>query len=121
MKIDIENPNRLLSLFLLENVDIVNSVAETKELKDNGRIIATVKMNGVEVPAEVMENVLQNLINQVEEHYREQYNADAFDKRVEDRAEQILKEHADNVLEKLYSLSTKLEESDSLIKPYWKR
>lgn len=121
MEINIENPKQLLSHFLLADIGVAEKVRKTEPFQDQRTITATVQMNGVEVPAEVFEKVLNNLLDQVKVHYREQYDADAFDRRVEDRAKQILKEHADNALDKIHNLSMVLEDSENLLTPYWER
>ena len=121
MKVDIDNPKQMLSHLLLDNVDVVTAVAETINWNKSGEINCTVQFNDVELPASILEDVLHKLFKQVEDHYSEKYQADAFDQRVEEKAKEIVKEHADNVVEKLYNLAQVLEESGDLIKPHWER
>lgn len=121
MEINIENPSQLLSHLLLEDIVVADKVRDTEAFQKDRKVTATVQMNGVEVPAEVMESVLQKLFEQVQCHYRNQYDADAFDRRVEEKAKQILQEHADNALEKLHNLTMVLEDPEHLIVPHWER
>lgn len=120
MKIDINDPQQILSHVLLDSScvdDIACSVAWT----EHGEVNCKVLMNDIEVPAEDVENSLQRLFNQVEKHYREKYNADSIDDMVEQKARELLKNQADNVLEILGTLQSTLEDSESLIKPHWER
>ena len=82
---------------------------------------ATVQVNGVVIPAEVFENCLQGLMSHVESYYSKTYDADNIDALVEIRAEQLLKDHADNALEKLHALCNTLESVEDTIKPHWER
>ncbi|AHX01086.1 hypothetical protein M316_0021 [Nitrincola phage 1M3-16] len=121
MKIDIDNPSQLLSHIMLSDREISEKVAETSNWKENGAIDAKASFNGVEVDGSVLEKVLQEFVKQIEDYFVEKYDADEFDRRVEEKAEAIIKEHADNAAEKLSQLSRVLEEHERLLKPYWQR
>ena len=121
MNINFDDPSQMLSHVLLDNQDVARAVTKTAQWKTEGTVTPKVLMNGVEVPAEVMEGVLKKLFDQVEAHYREHYQADAFDAKVEEKACQLLKDHADNAIGKMQDLMMTLEESESLLTPYWER
>lgn len=121
MKININDPSQMLSHVLLGDLDVCKAVRDTKEYKADKTITPTVFMNGIEVPAESLEKALKSLFNQVESHYKEHYQADAFDAKVEEKAVQLLKEHADNAIEKMHNLMMTLEDSESLLTPHWER
>jgi hypothetical protein len=87
MQIDVENPNQLLSHFLLNDRSLVEAVLETKEWKEEGKLTPTVLINGVEISSESFEKTLQSLLNQVEEHVREKYGADDIDAKVQEQVE----------------------------------
>ena len=121
MKVDIENPNQLLSHILLRESEIVSLIADTDKWKNEGVIEARVSFNGIDTDGQLLEDVLQKLFKQVENHYSEQYDADQFDQRVEEKAKALLKEHADNALEKIRELSDQLENIEYTITPHWER
>lgn len=87
MQIDIENPNQLLSHFLLNDRSLVEAVLETKEWKEEGKLTPTVLINGVEISSESFEKTLQGLLNQVEERVREKYGADDIDAKIREQVE----------------------------------
>lgn len=67
MKIDINKQEQLLSHVLLQNTEVATAVAETPEWTEDGVIKATVQFNGVEVPAETLEEVLQHFVKCIED------------------------------------------------------
>ena len=78
-------------------------------------------VNGVEIPAQMMEDWLQFQFESLCKKAKEQYDPENFDKRVEERAKELLKEHADNALEKLEQLQNILYNSEDLLTPHWER
>lgn len=121
MDINIKDPSQVLSHVLLQDRSVASKVRGTEQFQKDKTITATVQMNGVEVPASVLEDVLKRLFGQVEARYRERYSADAFDKRVEEKAKELLQQHADNALDKLHQLADVLSDSENLLTPYWER
>jgi hypothetical protein len=121
VNIEIGNVQQILSHVLLDNKSLSRAVASTEEWRSLGEIRGTILYNGIEVSAESLETSLKGVIVRVESYYREQYHADRFDKAVEEKAEAILKEHADNALNKIRDLAVKLEEADTLLVPHWER
>jgi len=121
MKIDVGNPNQILNHFLLNDSNVVDSVAESEDWKERGKLTATVFINGIEIPAESFEKTLQDLFCRVEESMRKKYNTEEFDARVEDRAKVLLKEYADNALDKITNLCQTLENVEDVLIPYWER
>lgn len=87
MQIDVENPNQLLSHFLLNDRGLVEAVLETKEWKEEGKLTPTVLINGVEISSESFEKTLRGLLSQVEERVRKKYGADDIDARVREQVE----------------------------------
>lgn len=121
MNINIDDCSQILSHVLLEDHDLVDKITQSPEWKATTAIKAELMFNGVMVSAESFEKTLQGLFDQVETYLREKYDAANLDKLVEERAQQLLKEHADNALDKLYNLTRILEESEDLIVPHWER
>lgn len=121
MRIDIDNPKQLLSHFLLANEEVATLVATTHQWTEGGVITPQITFNGVEVPAETFEKCLQHFVDQVEEQVRDACNADAFEQRVEERAEEILEKHSGGALEIMQSLTETLERYDQILTPHWER
>lgn len=119
MKINVYTPSQMLSHFLLEDIEVAKAVSETYRFKEDDEIIATVSMNGVEVPAEVFERVLNNFWEQLERSFEEKYKDEA--KAVHDAAVKMIEEQAAGVLDKLSDLEDVLRNADDIIKPYWDR
>lgn len=112
MKIQLDNPAQMLSHFLLENAEVAKAVSKTEDWTERDTITATIFMNGVEVPAETFEAVLQNFWGQIERRFEEKYASD------EARAEELLKAKASALLEKMADVSYELENLDVHLKRY---
>ena len=102
MLIEMNNPQQLLSHFMLQNSQVVESIAKTTSWVEAEKLIATVSVNGIEIPAETFEEVLQLLFQQVENYYAKEYNAGNFNARVETRARELLQEK----IEDLYDIDS---------------
>ena len=117
MKIELDNPGQMLSHFLLEDRDVAMDVSQTDRFQHDDEIIATVFMNGVEVPAEVFEKVLKNFWEQVERHFEEKYKEPK--KAAHKAAVHMIEEQASGILEKMSDIEDVLRNAESIIKPYW--
>jgi hypothetical protein len=115
MEIDIENPAQLLSHVLLQNKQVVDKVVKTKQYRIDGEIEATVYFNGVKCPAETLEEVLKHFVECV----KKEVDLGGFNDKVQRKAEQILKTHTDNVLEKLSVLEDISCRPEDFIKEGW--
>jgi hypothetical protein len=121
MKFNLENHQVALSHVVLKNTDLCLQLADTPLWKENGILEATLIINGVNVPAELIENTMHDLYAQCEDYYKEKYDAKSFDERVEERAIELLKEHADNALERISRLTEILDNPDVLLTSAWER
>lgn len=121
MNVNITDPSQILSHVVLKNTNVVEEVAETPEWKKLGEIQGTLTFNGVEVSAQVLEDALKHVFSRIETYYAEEYDADAFDARVEEKAKELLKEHAGNPLQQLHELVGRLEGIDDVLVPHWER
>ena len=117
MKVDIDNPDQMLSRILLEDIDVVTRVANTEQW-GKGIIEATVLFNGVEVPAEILEKVLHSLVKQVEDSLREKYDADRFDERVKEACEEKLQGAARAVIDAAYLFT---DNAESIVYKLWEK
>ena len=121
MKVNIDDIQQAISHLFLNDAKVCELVVDTKEWTEDGIIDCQVSFNGVKVDGSVLENTLQHFVDTIEKHFKEKYDSDRLDVVIEERAKELLKEHADNALEKLYDLTRKLEESDDLLVPHWDR
>lgn len=110
-----------LSHLVLQNTDLAIQLADTPLWLNQGVLEATLQINGVDVPAELIEQTMQELYTRCEKYFKEKYDSAKFDQRVEERAQEILKDHADNALERMYKLINVLESPDVLLTPSWER
>lgn len=121
MEVSIRDAQQVMSHIVLEDKELAASVASTGMWSDEGKLVATLAVNGVEVSAQILEDVLQKLITQVEDHIRGEYKAPDIDAMVEEKAKVLIKEQADNALCKLYELTDSLEQHENLLTPHWER
>lgn len=115
MKIDVNNTSQLLSHVLLQNKEVVDKVCKNKQFRIDGKVEATVYFNGVKVPAETLEEVLKHFIKCAEESV----DMKTFNDRVQAKAEEILKTHTDNIMEKLQVLGEINNRPEDFIKNGW--
>lgn len=111
----------LLTHLILHNRKVAEEVAESAQWKEDGIINITVQFNGVEMPAEILEETLQGFVEQIETEISEAVDKDKFEEEVEKRAKQLLNDHADNALEQLCELQEKLYGIENVLTPYWSR
>lgn len=121
MKFNLQDDQVIFSHLVLQDCACAEAVAETKKWTDERTLEAEVKVNGVVIPAEVFEKWMHDQYEMMEESFKERYDTANFDNRVEERAKELLKEHADGCLDVMYSLQQKLEEADSMLKMSWER
>ena len=121
MKFNLEGCGKFMSHLLLESNDLAGQVSKTSLWVEDGVLEATLQINGVEVPAEHLESFMKGLWEHAENQLRKKYKTEDFDRRVEEKAKQLLKDHADNALEELYDLTNKLENIGDVLTPHWER
>lgn len=121
MEVSIRDAQQVMSHIVLGDSDLATSVASTSMWDDEGKLVATLAMNGVQVSAQILEDVLQKLIAQVEDNIKDEYKVPDIDAMVEEKAKELIKEQADNALCKLYKLADSLEQHENLLTPHWER
>jgi len=97
--------------------DIASTIAETPLWKEKETIEAKLTMNGIDVPVEVLEKVLQNMWEQCQE----KTGVAEFNRKVKAEAERIVKEKADDVMEAFQEIQSKLESANDLVKWEWEK
>ncbi len=126
MKFDLEDCSVFMSHLLLEDATLSEEVSKTPLWKDTKTLEATLQINGVEVPASHLEAFMKSLWKRHEEsvesgHKELKRKQEDFDNQVELRAKEILREHADDAVNKLVDLQNSLHNIEDTIKPYWER
>lgn len=121
MKFNLENHQVALRHVVLQDEDLAMEIADTALWKEQGIFEAKLIINGVEIPAEVIEDTLQKLYSHCERFYEEKYDVSNFDDRVEERAKELLQEHADNALDRINRLAELLNDPSMLLVPHWER
>lgn len=125
MKFKFDDRKVLLSHVLLANMNLAMQVVDTEEWKEeiHGDGIVEVKLlfNGVEYDAQLLENKLHAWVDTIEQDMKEKYSPEGMESYIEQEIERRIKERADNVLDHLDRLQQVLQDSASLIKPYWEK
>lgn len=123
MKINLNKPSQAVSHLLLEDLDIVGKVKNTKQWKTDRDIRISVQFNGVEMNPETLEKVLYQWQDSNCKTIAEKYDPENFDKRVEDevkqRMDKLLKDKVSDSIDLLNELHNKLEDTNNLIKWDW--
>lgn len=114
-----KNDSMMQHLMFSCGMDALDSIRKTPQWKDEGILEATLQINGVDIPAEVMESFMKSLWERAKSHYEEQTNADEFKSKVENRAKELLSDSCGGILSVLNDLQNKLSDVDNLIKYNW--
>ncbi len=121
MKLNIDDVNQLISHIFLNDETVCTTVSTTKEWLEDGVINCEVIFNGIKVDGSVLESTLQHFVKVIEDEFKEKYDTTRLDDIIENKAKELLKQYADNALDKLQDLQRKLEEVDELLIPHWQR
>jgi len=105
----------ILSHLVLDNDNIVDAVGGTKAWRSDGVLEAKLTVNGVDIPAEELDKLLNKMwkLAQVET------GAEAFEEAVREEAKERLKAEFGKELDALNRLSRKLEDIDDLLVYSW--
>ena len=121
MKFDLENKRKFMSHLLLEDLKLCDKVANTSLWEEGEVLEAKLQINGVDVPAEHLESFMKGLWDNANEQLRDKYDVDGFEQRVDNKAKQLLKDHAESALDQLHELTDKLNNIGDVLKPHWER
>ena len=114
MKFNLGNPSVIFSHLVLQDHKAASAVAETKQWTEDGTLEAEVKINGVVIPAETFEKWMQDQYAAMGIEFKERYNPEQFDARVEEKARELLNEHAEGVIDAMRVLQDNLEYNQRL-------
>ncbi len=115
MNINPFDTTKLLSHLLLQDTGVATAVAETSQWKEDGEVVCTVQFNGVELPAEKLEEVLAHFVKQIED----KVGLTDLNQKAEERAREILSERASDLIGKLDQLQMVVSAPEMFIKPHW--
>ena len=126
------NAKDIFSHILLNQGGVEKEVSKTPQWKEGKNLDVTMQMNGVEVDPYILTKIMHQWRDDWVESIRKEYDADNFDKRVEEAAKKIVDEkhqglvnnlqtQCDEVSEVLVGLSKKLSVADLLIKYEWEK
>lgn len=105
----------LFSHLVLNNKSIAEKISETKAWKEAESLEGKVFVNGVEIPAESLNQLLKDMQDQA----NIETGAEAFRKEVENKAYEIVGEQQCETLSALDDLRNKISEVDTMIKFPW--
>lgn len=117
MKFGMKKNDTMMQHLMLCDYSIVEKVVATDGWKVDKELHATLQINGVEVPAEVMESFMLSLWERAKSQYEDETKC--FRKSVEEKARQILQDSCGSLLDVMGNLQDKLSDVDSLIKYNW--
>ena len=107
----------LFSHLVLNNEYIATEVANTPEWKDEEKLVARLTVNGLEVPAEELDKLLNLMWEQAQHMAGVTEKADAL----KERAEQLLQDKANSIRETLNDLENRLQDIDQLLPYNWEK
>ena len=102
--------NTWATFVLMEDENFVNEVLQ-KISPEQPNLELTIQVNGVELNAELFKSAINNLMNRIDDSFKETYSD--LDKLAEDKARAIIEEKADiafGELDKLRSLVENLKD-----------
>ena len=109
----------ILSHLILEDRDIATELAGSNKWKLNKELEMVITVNGVNLPANALRDLLDNMWEQAVNRAPSTVTAEEFRKRVEDRADKMVKEQAAKLLEKMEEVRHTLESSSDIINWGW--
>lgn len=122
MKFGIDSVEKIVSHWLLQDLDTAKKVSETLTKGTNLRshsLEAKVTVNGVELPFGAFESYMMSVYEGEVSRAREEFKD--LDAEVQRRLEKRLKEEAQPILDKMWELQRSLEDAGSVLKPYWEK
>jgi hypothetical protein len=120
MEFNLNSRERIVNHWMLQcDSELVETIGETPEYKENRKFVAKVTINGVELPFESLDNYFLEIYRRMEEEIRDSYKDKEAE--VQRRLDQRMKDEAQPILDKLRALDGVLDDVGNLIKPYWDR
>lgn len=107
----------MFSHLVLTDSDYAMVLAESREWVENGEFTAKVLINGIECPAQALNDLLEHMWKLAN---NESGQSD-FDLKVKEAAEELLQEKANVLYETIAELSNKLDDVTQLLPYNWEK
>ena len=121
MNFNLEDSKVFMSHILLSDKQVAYAVSDTSLWINDKKLTAKLEVNGVEVPAGVLEEFIKGLWGNLKTQFEREYKTKTIDQKVEEKALELLKERGDDVMDKLTNLINVLSDPENLITPHWER
>ncbi|UYD59269.1 hypothetical protein HPMBJEAJ_00154 [Aeromonas phage avDM6] len=122
MNFKLDDANLVINhLFLNQSQEILEKIRETrsKEVIDEPFKL-TIMINGVQIEhVDSYENFMKYQYEVMENKLKQEYNVDAFDMRVRDAAEKIIKDKFGDLMNKMYDFERSVDFGNSVIETEW--
>jgi len=115
MQFKIRDHKLFINHLLLSDRSLAKDVAATEEWEGEGELTARLVINGVDVPVDVWEAYMTSLTKRIEAEFREKYDSNNFDRRVELEVKSILKSSVGDIVDKLSGLSVSIDYAEGFI------
>lgn len=122
MNFKLDDSNLVINhLFLNQSQEILEKIRETRS-KDviDEPFKLTIMINGVEIEhVDSYENFMKYQYEVMENRLKQEYNVDAFDMRVRDAAEKIIKDKFGDLMNKMHDFERSVDFGNSVIETEW--
>ncbi|ASU00237.1 hypothetical protein [Aeromonas phage AS-zj] len=122
MKFGLDEANLVVNHLLLDQSDeILEKIRDTRkgDIKDEPFKL-TVLINGIEIEhVESYENFMKYQYEVMENRVKKQYNVEAFDQRVREAAEQLIKSKFGDLMNKMYDFENSVDFCNDVIQKEW--
>lgn len=115
MKFTLDHKTIMEHVLLESPTNIAKEISNTPLWLEGEVVEAKLTMNGIDVPVEVLEKVLQNMWEQCQE----EVGVSEFKRKVREEAERIVQDKANSVVEAFSEIQSKLENASDLVKWEW--
>lgn len=105
----VDNAKILMSHLALQDAKTAGRIAATAEWTENEVMTAEVKINGVDVPAHVFEELLQHWYASIEKQIEDQTGFLKLATAVETAAKELLNDKAKNLSQKMNDVAFELD------------
>jgi hypothetical protein len=94
---------------VLQDADVARTIVDTPEWMDTRKLTAEVKINGVEIPGKVFEELLSHWYTSMEKQIEEQTGFLELANAVDTRARELLHEEADDLMNRMHDLKVAID------------
>ena len=117
MEFTIHSTEKIINHWMLQKTETVDAIIKTPQWLKDHKLVARVTVNDIELSFEDLDAFLMDSFARIDKERAEKYSD--LDREAQRRAEKILQERADGVLELMDRLTETLRDAGTVIKPYW--